>query len=47
MTPLTPLPSLVPPPGTPVIINDPGCCRKTFPDYFTALDRMAKRSSSA
>ena len=26
--------------GVPVTIDDPGCVRKTFPDYFTALQRI-------
>jgi 3-phosphoshikimate 1-carboxyvinyltransferase len=26
--------------GAPVTIDDPGCVRKTFPDYFTALARI-------
>lgn len=26
----------------PVTINDPGCTRKTFPDYFEVLERFAK-----
>ncbi|MFO1398886.1 MAG: 3-phosphoshikimate 1-carboxyvinyltransferase [Burkholderiales bacterium] len=26
--------------GAPVTIADPGCVRKTFPDYFTALERI-------
>jgi 3-phosphoshikimate 1-carboxyvinyltransferase len=26
--------------GVPVTIDDPGCVRKTFPDYFTALKRI-------
>ncbi|OAY68154.1 3-phosphoshikimate 1-carboxyvinyltransferase, chloroplastic [Ananas comosus] len=26
----------------PVTINDPGCTRKTFPDYFDVLERFAK-----
>ena len=24
----------------PVRINDPGCVAKTFPDYFTAFERL-------
>ena len=28
--------------GIPVRINDPNCVRKTFPDYFTALARIAR-----
>lgn len=28
--------------GVPVVINDPKCVRKTFPDYFTRLAKMAK-----
>ncbi len=28
--------------GVPVTINDPECVAKTFPDYFTALDSIAK-----
>jgi len=35
--------SLVACSGVPVIINDPKCVRKTFPDYFSALERLAKR----
>lgn len=27
----------------PVTINDPGCTRKTFPDYFQVLDRLIER----
>lgn len=26
----------------PVTINDPGCTRKTFPDYFQVLERITK-----
>jgi 3-phosphoshikimate 1-carboxyvinyltransferase len=26
----------------PVTINDPGCTRKTFPDYFQVLERFTK-----
>ena len=26
--------------GVPVTIDDPGCVRKTFPDYFAALARI-------
>lgn len=26
----------------PVTINDPGCTRKTFPDYFDALEKVTK-----
>lgn len=29
--------------GSPgVVINDPGCTRKTFPDYFSVLDSVAE-----
>jgi 3-phosphoshikimate 1-carboxyvinyltransferase len=28
--------------GVPIRINDPQCVRKTFPDYFTELGRLAK-----
>ncbi len=27
----------------PVTINDPKCCRKTFPDYFEVLDGVVRR----
>lgn len=27
----------------PVTINDPKCCRKTFPDYFEVLDTVVRR----
>jgi len=27
--------------GVPVVINDPGCVRKTFPDYFAALAEIS------
>jgi 3-phosphoshikimate 1-carboxyvinyltransferase len=30
--------------GVPVRINDPQCVRKTFPGYFAAFDRLARRS---
>jgi len=26
----------------PITINDPGCTRKTFPDYFQVLERITK-----
>ena len=26
-----------------IVIRNPGCCRKTFEDYFTVLDYAAKR----
>jgi 3-phosphoshikimate 1-carboxyvinyltransferase len=26
--------------GVPVVINDPGCTRKTFPTYFKVLDSV-------
>ena len=29
--------------GVPVTINDPDCVAKTFPEYFTVLDSIAKR----
>jgi 3-phosphoshikimate 1-carboxyvinyltransferase len=29
--------------GVPVTINDPACVRKTFPDYFDALERIVRR----
>jgi len=29
--------------GVPVTINDPECVAKTFPEYFTVLDSIAKR----
>jgi 3-phosphoshikimate 1-carboxyvinyltransferase len=29
--------------GVPVRINDPQCVAKTFPEYFVALDSIAKR----
>lgn len=28
--------------GVPVVINDPKCVRKTFPDYFERLAVMSK-----
>lgn len=28
--------------GVPVVINDPGCVAKTFPEYFTAFGEIAK-----
>lgn len=28
--------------GTPVVINDPNCVAKTFPDYFSVLARLAQ-----
>jgi len=28
--------------GVPIRINDPGCVRKTFPDYFTEFARIAR-----
>jgi len=28
--------------GVPVVINDPKCVRKTFPDYFERLGVMSK-----
>ena len=28
--------------GVPVIINDPGCTRKTFPTYFKVFESVAK-----
>jgi 3-phosphoshikimate 1-carboxyvinyltransferase len=28
--------------GIPVRINDPGCVRKTFPDYFAELQKLAR-----
>jgi 3-phosphoshikimate 1-carboxyvinyltransferase len=28
--------------NTAVTINDPGCTRKTFPDYFTVLASVCK-----
>lgn len=33
--------SLVSCTGVPVVINDPGCTRKTFPEYFQYFDRVA------
>ena len=30
--------------GVPVRINDPQCVRKTFPGYFAAFERLARRS---
>jgi 3-phosphoshikimate 1-carboxyvinyltransferase len=27
--------------GTPVVINDPNCVAKTFPDYFEVLGKLA------
>lgn len=29
--------------GVPVVINDPGCTRKTFPNYFDVLDSVVQR----
>ena len=29
--------------GVPVTIHDPGCTRKTFPDYFSVLDSVIRR----
>ena len=29
--------------GVPVTINDPDCVAKTFPEYFSVLDSIAKR----
>ncbi|MCO5568030.1 hypothetical protein L7F22_021726 [Adiantum nelumboides] len=29
--------------NVPITINDPGCTRKTFPDYFEVFERMATR----
>jgi 3-phosphoshikimate 1-carboxyvinyltransferase len=29
--------------GVPVRINDPQCVAKTFPEYFVALDSIARR----
>ena len=29
--------------GVPVVINDPGCTRKTFPTYFKVLDSVTQR----
>lgn len=26
-----------------IVINDPGCCRKTFPDYFTRFSQVSVR----
>lgn len=34
--------SLVACSGVPVVINDPKCVRKTFPDYFNALERLRR-----
>jgi 3-phosphoshikimate 1-carboxyvinyltransferase len=28
--------------GVPVVINDPKCVRKTFPDYFSVLERLSR-----
>ncbi|KAH7447562.1 hypothetical protein KP509_01G111800 [Ceratopteris richardii] len=28
--------------NVPIVINDPGCTRKTFPDYFDVFESMAK-----
>ena len=25
-----------------IVIHDPGCCRKTFEDYFETLERVAE-----
>ena len=33
--------SLVACTGVPVVINDPGCTRKTFPDYFEYFSKVA------
>eukprot|EP00250_Pteridium_aquilinum_P003464 c1377_g1_i1 orf=271-1854(+) len=30
--------------NVPITINDPGCTRKTFPDYFEVFERMAKHA---
>lgn len=30
--------------NVPITINDPGCTRKTFPDYFEVFERMAKHT---
>ena len=37
--------SLVALSDTPVTINDPGCTRKTFPDYFTRFKRLFSEKS--
>jgi 3-phosphoshikimate 1-carboxyvinyltransferase len=29
--------------GVPITINDPGCTRKTFPDYFSVLESVVGR----
>ena len=29
--------------GVPVVINDPGCTRKTFPTYFDVLESVVHR----
>ena len=29
--------------GVPVVINDPGCTRKTFPTYFDVFESVVKR----
>eukprot|EP00955_Chlamydomonas_euryale_P057010 356630-Chlamydomonas_euryale.AAC.8 len=34
--------SLVAAGGVPVVINDPGCTRKTFPTYFQVLESVSK-----
>jgi 3-phosphoshikimate 1-carboxyvinyltransferase len=34
--------SLVSAGGVPVIINDPGCTRKTFPTYFKVFESVAQ-----
>ena len=28
--------------GVPVVINDPGCTRKTFPTYFNMLESVVQ-----
>ena len=33
--------------GVPVRINDPDCVRKTFPDYFAVLRRLARMSAAS
>ena len=32
--------------GVPVRINDPGCVRKTYPDYFAQLQRLCGGSAA-
>lgn len=29
--------------GVPVVINDPGCTRKTFPTYFDVFESVVQR----